>query len=396
MARHPLIWLILAIASLSLVVPVGTARATEATLTGGEGSEWSSADELITSNDQPLGGDCRFGGDGTGAATKDGRILGSGDVPGAGDAFDFGTMVWVNDTQVGGLLTATANEALFSPVTISGLTVRVRHYALTTQSTLRVLVDLQNPTDAPISVPVDYVNNFGSDGATQVFASSNGDLAYGLEDRWIVTDDSDDAGGDVANTSVFYGPSDPAETPVSTSAEVFYCAGTQGALDRFQLEIDPGATETLMFFQQLNRSAAEASIDASQFNATPPPGHPLTEGMTPGDFASIVNWNYIPPTACADGIDNDGDGRADYPADKGCESAADTQEEPNNRCSDGLDNDGNGLTDFPDDPSCTSASDKSEAKPAKDCSDGLDNDRDGLTDFGSDPGCTSPKDNNER
>ncbi|MGZ8218613.1 cellulase family glycosylhydrolase [Methylomagnum sp.] len=33
-----------------------------------------------------------------------------------------------------------------------------------------------------------------------------------------------------------------------------------------------------------------------------------------------------PKAACADGLDNDGDGRADYPADPGCASAADTDE----------------------------------------------------------------------
>ena len=425
MSRHKLIRFILAVASLLLVVPAGTALATEATLSGGEGSQWNSADELITSSGQPLGGDCSFGPDGAGAATLDARMTGGG------DAFDFGTMMWVDGTQVGGLVTATANQALFSPVQISGLTVRVRHYALTTQSTLRVLVDLENPTSATISVPLEYVNNFGSDGATHVFASSNGDLEYGPEDRWIVTDDFDDAGGDVANTSVFYGPGGPSEAPVSTSAEVFACAGTQGALDRFQLEIDPGESETLMFFQQLNLTAEEASIDASQFNATPPPGHPLTEGMTPADFAAIVNWDYAPPPACSDGVDNDGDGRVDYPADKGCKSAADTTETNRNRCSDGLDNDDDGRTDFPADPGCASAVDRSEGPdpacsdgadndgdslidfpadpgcssasdkaevnpPAKDCSDGVDNDRDGRTDFPSDPGCSSSKDNNER
>jgi hypothetical protein len=48
--------------------------------------------------------------------------------------------------------------------------------------------------------------------------------------------------------------------------------------------------------------------------------------------------------ACSDGIDNDGDGRVDYPADGGCESDQASTEDP--PCSDGIDNDGDGAIDF--------------------------------------------------
>jgi hypothetical protein len=48
--------------------------------------------------------------------------------------------------------------------------------------------------------------------------------------------------------------------------------------------------------------------------------------------------------ACSDGIDDDGDGFVDYPADPGCFDAASTSESP--ACQDGLDNDGDGGIDF--------------------------------------------------
>jgi hypothetical protein len=60
--------------------------------------------------------------------------------------------------------------------------------------------------------------------------------------------------------------------------------------------------------------------------------------------------------ACADTLDNDGDGLADFPADPGCGSAAAAREDP--RCDDGLDNDGDGAFDWdgaglgPADSSC--------------------------------------------
>ena len=67
------------------------------------------------------------------------------------------------------------------------------------------------------------------------------------------------------------------------------------------------------------------------------------------------------PAVCADGVDNDGDGKVDFPADPGCGSASSGSEkddepgEVRRACSDGLDNDGDGLTDFPADPGCGSA-----------------------------------------
>ncbi len=77
------------------------------------------------------------------------------------------------------------------------------------------------------------------------------------------------------------------------------------------------------------------------------------------------------PAACNDGLDNDGDGIADYPNDPGCASPNDTDESDNcpngpgcPACSDGLDNDGDLLIDYPNDPSCGTASGTSEACPA--------------------------------
>src|SRR5262249_61877011 len=92
---------------------------------------------------------------------------------------------------------------------------------------------------------------------------------------------------------------------------------------------------------------------------------------------------------CLDGVDNDGDGLIDYPADPGCSGPNDDSEQP--ECSDGLDNDGDGLIDFPADPGCGSPL----GKEAPQCQDGLDNDGDGLIDFPAEPQCKSPEDDDE-
>ena len=98
---------------------------------------------------------------------------------------------------------------------------------------------------------------------------------------------------------------------------------------------------------------------------------------------------WQPLSACANGIDDDGDGSVDHPADPGCDSPTDGSERarPGGRfaCDDGIDNDGDGLIDHPDDPGCPNALAGPE-NPA--CDDGIDNDGNGLTDFG-DPKCAS-------
>jgi len=80
--------------------------------------------------------------------------------------------------------------------------------------------------------------------------------------------------------------------------------------------------------------------------------------------------------ACSDKLDNDGDGRADFPADTGCTGPNDPSEnEAGHVCDDGIDNDGDGLIDFPADPDCTSPLDSTESTDSDGdgVPDGLDN-----------------------
>lgn len=108
-----------------------------------------------------------------------------------------------------------------------------------------------------------------------------------------------------------------------------------------------------------------------------------------------------PPAACADGLDNDGDDRADYPWDPGCVGAGDLDEREPIRlpaCGNGRDDDSNGLIDFPADPGCFAAGDTAELSgdvlPA--CANGEDDDQDGLVDWPIDRGCASAADPDER
>ncbi len=71
---------------------------------------------------------------------------------------------------------------------------------------------------------------------------------------------------------------------------------------------------------------------------------------------------------CSDGLDDDADGKIDFPNDPGCLTEADPDEVDDcpggptcPKCSDAVDNDGDGNTDYPSDESCKAAGDGSEA-----------------------------------
>lgn len=69
------------------------------------------------------------------------------------------------------------------------------------------------------------------------------------------------------------------------------------------------------------------------------------------------------PALCGDNVDNDGDGKTDYPFDPGCDSVADdTEQDPATApvCANGMDDDTDGTTDWPADLGCTAASGTTE------------------------------------
>jgi len=72
--------------------------------------------------------------------------------------------------------------------------------------------------------------------------------------------------------------------------------------------------------------------------------------------------NLCAPPMCNDGVDDDGDGKLDYPTDPGCTSPDDNDETDTcpgagcPQCADGIDNDGDGQIDYPNDTISVSAS----------------------------------------
>ena len=242
--------LFLTLAATSLAAP--TVMAGSANIQGG-GATWAVYDSFGTTNGLPSGGSCTTNvGNGNGASVSDASISGQG------DAFDFGVMMWIGRTQVGGTLTKTGNSVQFNSVSISGLDVQLKYDALQTSPTLRSYLTMTNPSDQDIIVSFDYANNFGSDGSTQVMRTSSGDLSYTPDNSWIVTDDSST---DPANLSVFYGPGSTLDAPDHVSQTVWedQKGGTEGVRVRYDsVTIPAQSTRALIFFQEMHGTSSGA------------------------------------------------------------------------------------------------------------------------------------------
>jgi hypothetical protein len=95
-----------------------------------------------------------------------------------------------------------------------------------------------------------------------------------------------------------------------------------------------------------------------------------------------------------DAADFDGDGDLDVVGGDGKAAGILYFSNEAGGCRNGVDDDGDGLADYPVDPGCASASDGSEHAATLPCDDGADNDGDGRGDYraaaGGDPGCRSP------
>lgn len=260
-----------------------------ATLRGGESASWWITDGVTTTNGTPSGGSCSFReGAGTGIGVDEAWL------PDQGDAFSAASMLWVNGQRVGGWLRSTTESTSnYASVPIAGLQVATEYHAVSTQAVLRHYTSFTNESDEDIFVVVNFVNNFGSDSQTRVQQSSSGDLAFDVNDRWIVTNDGRDSRfRDVTNTTVFYGPDAPASVSRLTSDTVFNCSGTQGASARLDVIVPAGERRALMFFHGISPSGAEASARALQYNTTPAPGSPLVEGLSQQQLSELLNWRY--------------------------------------------------------------------------------------------------------
>jgi hypothetical protein len=109
------------------------------------------------------------------------------------------------------------------------------------------------------------------------------------------------------------------------------------------------------------QTSRAAGMDADLLRSTQGVFDPVRDALCPFLYERVQSAAPAPVPACGDGVDNDGDGRADFPADPGCSGPSVGPEDP--ACDDGLDNDRDGRIDLAD-PGCAAASGIREAPRA--------------------------------
>lgn len=117
-------------------------------------------------------------------------------------------------------------------------------------------------------------------------------------------------------------------------------------------------------FASIQSASPNATLD-QMISALEVTGIPVTDpksGITKPRIQVDAAVKTFAPAACFNGVDDDGDGKIDYPADPGCGSGRYATESP--QCDDGIDNDGDGYIDYPADPNCVAAWDNKEAPSA--------------------------------
>jgi len=164
------------------------------------------------------------------------------------------------------------------------------------------------PTPAPAPVCADGIDNDG-DGATDYPADPGCSSAADTDESNPVTTPAEQ--------------SLPAKLTVSSDWGTGYCtdvAVTNGTSTTVKWRTSFAVQGTINNLWNAAYTQTGSQVDASglAWNETLQAGATATFGFCADRPA--------PMAACADGVDNDGDGLSDYPADPGCTSAADTDE----------------------------------------------------------------------
>ncbi len=146
-----------------------------------------------------------------------------------------------------------------------------------------------------------------------------------------------------------------------------------GPSELFIERIEPGDFYLVVDSFRANRSGDFTLLTEFTIPRGEPCG-PVGDSCSPGLVCRKLTPDAPEETCefpeCRDGLDNDGDGKTDFPVEPGCETPDDNTELDDcpdgpgcPECSNGVDDDFDTLVDFPDDPGCSSAADTFEIDP---------------------------------
>jgi cysteine-rich repeat protein len=213
-------------------------------------------------------------------------------LDGTSDAYDVGQALLVDGVffpPAARTVELSGRQIAHGPVVMSGLNVTRRAYVPSTgPSFARFLEYLENPTGSPITVAVRVETNIGSDCGSIITATSSGDLAYTVGDRWLATDDVDGVGDPSLNHN-FWGAGG-AVAPTAVGMVVFDCACANGPFAEFAVTVPALSTRILMHFAGQHPSQAAAHASAAAIDTLPAE---MMAGVSLADTGSIVNWHAL-------------------------------------------------------------------------------------------------------
>jgi len=174
------------------------------------------------------------------------------------------------------------------PQTLAGLSVSRE---ITVPSTgnedfARTIDVFANPTGSPITATVRIAGNLGSDGATTVWATSNGDALVEPTDQWIGTDDGDGTG---APAIIHY-----IHGPVGLEPTMVRLVGDRGDNIEwtYDLTVPPGQTVRLAHFTILADTRSEAATAATALVADDFFGAQAAVFLTQDELTSLANFQF--------------------------------------------------------------------------------------------------------
>jgi hypothetical protein len=153
------------------------------------------------------------------------------------------------------------------------------------QDFARTVDTFTNPTAADITTPVTIIGNLGSDAATNVFATSDGDTTVDPGDEWVGTD----GGGSLPVIEIIHGPRGLKPTSVAVIGD--------NSEWTYNLTVPAGQTVRLATFTVLALTEAEAIAAADTLMQPAGFGGNAGEFLSASDVASLANVVFdTPPT----------------------------------------------------------------------------------------------------
>ncbi|MCO6459575.1 MAG: VCBS repeat-containing protein, partial [Pirellulaceae bacterium] len=220
------------------------------------------------------------------------ELFGAGQLIHDGGAFD-----GLNRLQVGGAdyvapsaapVFADGGRTLVTPVqSLMGLNVsrEVTVPSAGTQDFARTIDSFHNPTGSPITTTVKVVSNLGSDLATTVFNTSDGDSIPETTDQWIGTDDGDGT-GTPAVIHFIHGPDGLKPNDVQVVGDNIFWT--------YNVIVQPGATLQLASFTVVNdtRAGAEAAVSALVNANNTGFANQAAAFLSPADLMALANFQF--------------------------------------------------------------------------------------------------------